>query len=82
VFLHTSCTVRVFARTHRSVDLIEMMFEESDVMSRTGLLMDEDLEAQNAFLPFIQMDDLFDKLKLINYENEFVKQCRVRPLNR
>ena len=58
------------------------MFEDLEVTSRTGSLIDEDLETQNVFLPFIQMDELFDKLKLMNYDMEFVKQCKVRPVNK
>lgn len=59
-----------------------MMFEESEITSRTGSLIDEDPEAQNAFLPFIQMDELFEKLKLIDYDKDFTKQCKLRPINR
>ena len=34
------------------------------------------------FKPFITMEDLLDKLKLLNYEAEFSSQMRMRPLNR
>ena len=33
-------------------------------------------------MPFVVMEDLLDKLKLLNYEEEFVKELRMRPLNR
>ena len=34
------------------------------------------------FMPFVVMEDLLDKLKLLNYELEFVAELRMRPLNR
>ena len=34
------------------------------------------------FKPFITMEDLLDKLKLLDYEAEFSSQMRMRPLNR
>ena len=34
------------------------------------------------FMPFVVMEDLLDKLKLLNYEQEFVAELRMRPLNR
>ena len=33
-------------------------------------------------MPYVVMEDLLDKLKLLNYEEEFVKDLRMRPLNR
>ena len=34
------------------------------------------------FMPFVVMEDLLDKLKLLHYETEFVSELRMRPLNR
>ena len=34
------------------------------------------------FMPFVVMEDLLDKLKLLNYELEFVAELKMRPLNR
>ena len=34
------------------------------------------------FKPFITMEDLMDKLKLLDYEREFSSEMRMRPLNR
>ena len=34
------------------------------------------------YMPFVVMEDLLDKLKLLNYEEEFVKDLRMRPLSR
>ena len=33
-------------------------------------------------MPFVVMEDLLDKLKLLDYEVEFVSELRMRPLNR
>ena len=33
-------------------------------------------------MPFVVMEDLLDKLKLLDYEIEFVSELRMRPLNR
>ncbi|TRY72250.1 hypothetical protein TCAL_03146 [Tigriopus californicus] len=35
-----------------------------------------------AYMPFVVMEDLLDKLKLLDYEEEFVKELRMRPLSR
>ena len=34
------------------------------------------------YMPFVVMEDLLDKLKLLNYEIEFVSELKMRPLNR
>ena len=34
------------------------------------------------FAPFLAMEDLLDKLKLLNYEKELVFKMRMRPINR
>ena len=36
----------------------------------------------HAFLPFLVMEDLLDKLKLLNYDIQFVAELKMRPLNR
>jgi estrogen-related receptor beta like 1 len=33
-------------------------------------------------MSFVVMEDLLDKLKLLNYEEEFVRELKMRPLNR
>ncbi|XP_040574524.1 intraflagellar transport protein 57 homolog [Lepeophtheirus salmonis] len=35
-----------------------------------------------AFMPFVIMENLVDKLKLLNYEDEFVSGLKMRPLSR
>ena len=34
------------------------------------------------YMPFVVMEDLLDKLKLLHYEQEFVAELKMRPLNR
>ena len=34
------------------------------------------------YMPFVVMEDLLDKLKLLDYEVEFVSELKMRPLNR
>ena len=36
----------------------------------------------HAFLPFMVMEDLLDKLKLLDYDIQFVAELKMRPLNR
>ena len=36
----------------------------------------------HVFLPFLVMEDLLDKLKLLDYDIEFVSDLKMRPLNR
>lgn len=35
-----------------------------------------------AYMPFVVMDDLLDKLKLLNYDKEFLQEHRMKPVNR
>lgn len=42
----------------------------------------EDGGPGQAFMSFVVMDDLLDKLKLLNYDKEFTQEIRLKPLNR
>ncbi|XP_013774859.1 intraflagellar transport protein 57 homolog [Limulus polyphemus] len=42
----------------------------------------EDGGPGQAFMSFVVMDDLLDKLKLLNYDKEFTREIRLKPLNR
>lgn len=57
-------------------------FDDVETSFRTGSANDEDNESQNIFLPFIYMEELFDKLKLLDYETDFVQQYKMRLINR
>lgn len=39
-------------------------------------------EEEQLFLPFMMMESVLDKLKLLNYEEGFIKSLKMRPLNR
>lgn len=55
---------------------------DSELNSAKNSANDEDRGSQNTFQPFMQMEELFDKLKLLNHENDFIKSHKLRPLNR
>lgn len=48
--------------------------------------MEEDEELDGgpglAYMPFVVMDDLLDKLKLLGYDREFLIELKMKPLNR
>ena len=35
-----------------------------------------------AYMPYVVMDDLLDKLKLLAYDQEFLIQHKMKPINR
>lgn len=39
-------------------------------------------EQEMPYTSYIAMEDLIDKLKLLNYDMEFVKDLKMKPLNR
>ena len=51
----------------------------ADPSTRGG---DAELGPGQAYKPYLVMEDLLDKLKLLNYEKEFSSELRMRPLNR
>ena len=56
-------------------------------MSGRRSLVDEDTEEVDggpglAYMPFVVMDDLLDKLKLLDYDKEFLIDLKMKPLNR
>ena len=52
-------------------------------LTASMVAMEVDLQGPgHVFLPFLVMEDLLDKLKLLHYETEFVSELRMRPLNR
>ena len=48
----------------------------------TGEAEEGDTGPGQMFAPFLAMEDLLDKLKLLNYEKELVLKMRMRPINR
>ncbi len=53
-----------------------------EVPPQKSTVNDEDLEAFSTAILFMQMEELYDKLKLINHEIEFVQHFKIRPINR
>lgn len=35
-----------------------------------------------AYMPFVVMDDLLDKLKLLGYDKDFLLELKMKPLSR
>ena len=51
--------------------------------SREGLLTSEETDGPGAsYLTFVVMEELLDKLKLLRYDQEFIKTLKMKPLNR
>ena len=43
---------------------------------------DDDISPGLAYVPFIEMEALTNKLKLLNYESEYLLKWRMKPLSR
>jgi hypothetical protein len=43
---------------------------------------DDDVSPGLAYVPFIEMEALSNKLKLLNYESEYLLKWRMKPLSR
>jgi len=52
--------------------------------SREGLLTSEeaDVGPGASYFTFVVMEELLDKLKLLRYDQEFIKTLKMKPLNR
>jgi estrogen-related receptor beta like 1 len=52
--------------------------------SREGLRTSEQADGGPgaAYVTFVVMEELLDKLKLVRYDQEFVKALKMKPLNR
>ncbi|XP_072381073.1 intraflagellar transport protein 57 homolog [Diabrotica undecimpunctata] len=48
--------------------------------NETRILSDKDQEL--SFSSYVQMDDLLDKLKLLNYESEFLSGLKIKPIHK
>lgn len=59
------------------------MSEDADTASRISSATEDEIgNNQQPFLLFVAMDELSDNLKLLNYEEEFIKTVKIRRLNR
>ena len=59
-----------------------MVFVASNLTLYTGEVEEGEPGPGQTFAPFLAMEDLLDKLKLLNYEKELVLKMRMRPINR
>jgi hypothetical protein len=57
---------------------------QEDKYSHEGLLASEegDHGPGAAYVTFVIMEELLDKLKLLRYDQEFIKALKMKPLNR
>lgn len=53
-----------------------------DQLSSRGSAVDDPTDPSLAYQPFMAMDDLMDKFKVLNYDDEFIKGLKMRPLSR
>lgn len=53
-----------------------------DHLSSRGSAVDELADPSQAYQVFMAMDDLMDKLKVLNYDEEFLKALKMRPFSR
>jgi estrogen-related receptor beta like 1 len=60
------------------------MLREEDQHSRERLLMADEADGGPgaSYLMFVVMEELLDKLKLLRYDQEFIKDLKMKPLNR
>uniref|UniRef100_A0A1B6ET33 Intraflagellar transport protein 57 homolog n=1 Tax=Cuerna arida TaxID=1464854 RepID=A0A1B6ET33_9HEMI len=53
-----------------------------DQLSSRGSTLEDPTDPSQAYQPFMLMDDLMDKLKVLNYDDEFIKALKMRPFSR
>lgn len=59
------------------------MFEDTEIVHSRGHSSNgAENDMNDSFIVSSQMEDLYDKLKLLNHEVDFIKQHKLRPLNR
>lgn len=51
-------------------------------MYRQDARLVQENDQENNFTTHMMMEDLLDKLKLLNYDVEFVKELKMKPINR
>lgn len=59
------------------------MLQEGQHPHERLLMADEgDGGPGSSYLTFVVMEELLDKLKLLRYDQEFIKDLKMKPLNR
>lgn len=51
-------------------------------MYRTECRINTDKEQENSFSVYADSEDLLEKLKILNYEGEFLSEIKMRPLHK
>lgn len=51
-------------------------------LSRVSTATEDPSDMVQMYQPFIMMEDLMDKLKVLNHEEEFIKALKMRPMNK
>lgn len=46
------------------------------------LVIEDASSPSTAYAAYVRMDDLIEKLKLLNYDVEFVQNLKMKPVNR
>ena len=68
---------------HLSSDILQSLVSQIMVAMDLEVSVEADTQGPgHVFLPFLVMEDLLDKLKLLDYDIEFVSDLKMRPLNR
>lgn len=66
----------------RVILLLQVHIMALDQLSSRGSAVDDPSDPSLAYQPFMAMDDLMNKLKVLNYDDEFIKGLKMRPLSR
>lgn len=51
-------------------------------MYRQDVRIVQENEQENSYLVYQHMEDLLDKLKLLNYDTGFIKELKMTPIHR
>lgn len=54
----------------------------AEQLSRISTASEDPSDPVQLYQPFIMMEDLMDKLKVLNHEEEFIKALKMRPMNK
>lgn len=46
------------------------------------IIVDDNDAPSASYISNVRMEDLIEKLKILNYDNEFVQELKMKPINR
>lgn len=64
------------------ISVIETSNKYKIRMFRTDSRLIQENDQENLYASYLAMEDLLDKLKVLNYDVEFVKELKMKPLNK